>query len=413
MGLDEFKLCVDDQYFSGRLLSGHVRIVCGTNLTNINHIQVKIIGFAHVRWQETERRRNRRGVLQNYEQTYESHNDLVSNKSIIHTGEILEGQHDFPFEFELPMDLPCSFEGRYGQIRYYVEAKLDRSGIFKSHKRQRKYITVLSLVDLNKMPGSEQPITVFRDKEFANNCCCIDGGYVNLKLKLPRSCFAPGEYLPITVEIENHSDRTITSTLARLVMDERVYESAGKSANNSHIILARYGDKIKGGKSETISEAPLCSKSIEYGCCTSKSVWTQESTIPILPPSTIERYNFCHIIKCFYSVQFKIFVRGSDRPFISIDIPITIGSIPLRQVRSCLRKRPDSSHTEKGPQNLESSAPPNSRIDDINDLPPPSYSEAIMIDNLPSNITPRPNDTKDTHANWDFKPKYPIWNMEN
>ena len=152
MGLDEFKLCVDNKYFSGRTLSGFVQIVCGTDLTNINHIQVKVVGFANVKWNEREKRyHGPRYRKRSYYTTvtYENHNDLFCFKSIIHRGDISEGQHEIPFEFEIPMDLPCSFEGQYGHIRYYVEAKLDRSGIFTSHKRQRKYITVLSLVDLN------------------------------------------------------------------------------------------------------------------------------------------------------------------------------------------------------------------------------------------------------------------------
>ena len=41
-----------------------------------------------------------------------------SNKKIIHEGDLSSGEHYIPFTFDLPMDLPCSFEGQYGHVRY-------------------------------------------------------------------------------------------------------------------------------------------------------------------------------------------------------------------------------------------------------------------------------------------------------
>ena len=149
MGLDEFSLCLGETFFSGKSVSGFVKLRCGTDLTNINHIQVKVVGFAHVQWNERIKvvlPYGSRFKNQQYhrEKTiyYENQVDLLNRKQIIHSGDILEGEHAIPFKAELPADLPCSFEGQYGHIRYYVEAKLDRSGIFTSNKRQRQLKTV-------------------------------------------------------------------------------------------------------------------------------------------------------------------------------------------------------------------------------------------------------------------------------
>ena len=259
------------------------------------------------------------------------------------------------------------------------------------------------------IPGSEEPITVFREKEFANDCCLIDGGYVTLKLQLPRSCYTSGQCIPITAEIENHSDRTITSTLARLVFDERYNESKQKSINNTNIILTRYCGKIKGGNSDTWSELPLCSSSMKTTCFTTKTEWTQCSAIPPLPQSTVQHWNYCTTIQCFYYLQFQVLVRGFSRPFISIDIPLTIGTIPHHHVAN----DPKVVQSEFGGRKIELSAPLCSTTNKIDDFPPPSYSEATTMVGLTSNISPRPSDTKDTHANWDFKPKYLIWNTNS
>ena len=81
MGLDEFKLCVDDQCFSGQKISGYVRIICGTDLTYVNRIQVKVVGFANIRW--TEYKEYRRFAFQQNWTTHENHEDILSTKSIV------------------------------------------------------------------------------------------------------------------------------------------------------------------------------------------------------------------------------------------------------------------------------------------------------------------------------------------
>ena len=406
MGLDEFSLSANGAFFSGQTVSGLVKVCCNTELTNINHIQVKLIGFAHVGWKEKHWRKKK--STKRYDIVhYENHVDLSTIKTIIHEGNLPEGHNDIPFEFGLPMDLPCSFEGKHGHVRYYLEAKLDRSGIFTTHKRRRQYITVLSLVDLNKIPGSNQPVSISKEKEFANDCCCIDGGYVSVQINLPRACYTPGEMMPITADIGNHSDRTIKRTSALLIMDVEYRENHGHKISNSTVILARDQGTVKGGQTFSWNELPLCSQSSDNGCF-SKPKWTEISPTPPLPPSTMPGYNYCNIIHCTYRLEFCIFVRGRDRPFISISIPLTIGSMPLK---SSLLAPNEEEEEKAGKETTASHMPsaPSIQLHDSPDLPPPSYLEAMLMDATVPNIIPRTNDTKETHANWDFRPTYPVW----
>jgi hypothetical protein len=39
------------------------------------------------------------------------------------------GEHSFPFHYTLPAKLPASFHGRFGYIRYFCEAILERSAL--------------------------------------------------------------------------------------------------------------------------------------------------------------------------------------------------------------------------------------------------------------------------------------------
>ena len=68
--------------------------------------------------------------------------------------------HEFEFRFHLPTlsssavssaasvgELPTSFEGKFGSVRYFVKADLDQSWAF-THRTKRAF-TVISPIDIN------------------------------------------------------------------------------------------------------------------------------------------------------------------------------------------------------------------------------------------------------------------------
>lgn len=66
-----------------------------------------------------------------------------------------EGTHTYYFECKLPPELPSSFEGQYGQIRYLAKAYMDRPSTILSKKSSvvtKKAFTVLSGLNLNFIP---------------------------------------------------------------------------------------------------------------------------------------------------------------------------------------------------------------------------------------------------------------------
>jgi hypothetical protein len=60
------------------------------------------------------------------------------------------GEHSFPFSMMLANNLPSSFEGQYGYVRYTVKATLDRP--WKFDHEVKEAFTVLLLSDLNLDP---------------------------------------------------------------------------------------------------------------------------------------------------------------------------------------------------------------------------------------------------------------------
>ena len=60
------------------------------------------------------------------------------------------GSHRYPFTFSLPPNVPSSFEGEHGYVRYTAEATMERP--WKFNHVTRCAFTVISLVDLNLEP---------------------------------------------------------------------------------------------------------------------------------------------------------------------------------------------------------------------------------------------------------------------
>lgn len=57
------------------------------------------------------------------------------------------GNHSFPFSYTLPSKLPASFHGRFGYVRYFCEASLERHNL--PTIKRRTFFSVNTIVDLN------------------------------------------------------------------------------------------------------------------------------------------------------------------------------------------------------------------------------------------------------------------------
>lgn len=57
------------------------------------------------------------------------------------------GKHSFPFSYCLPSKLPASFHGRFGYVRYFCEASLERHN--SATIQRRAFFNVSTVMDLN------------------------------------------------------------------------------------------------------------------------------------------------------------------------------------------------------------------------------------------------------------------------
>lgn len=59
-------------------------------------------------------------------------------------------EYTYPFDWDLPAELPISFEAKFGYIRYKVVAGLDRP--LRPDKCYTEMFTMLKRADLNEIP---------------------------------------------------------------------------------------------------------------------------------------------------------------------------------------------------------------------------------------------------------------------
>jgi len=191
-------------------------------------IRITLSGIAYVKWRETElnrRRSDRELEIINYFDSQAIFKDITlqlwGNGD---TEEISAGKYEFPFKFQLPDDLPTSFEsgsikeliryrnvdtqGLCGYIRYFLKASVLRSSKFDHVVK--KAITVLEILDINQ-PHMKQPLSSSKEKTLG--CLCCASGPISLSVMTDRVAYCPGESIAISTEIENHSSRIMTTAV--------------------------------------------------------------------------------------------------------------------------------------------------------------------------------------------------------
>ena len=327
-------------YCGGQVIQGQIQISSRDYMSNIRKVQITLLGFGDVDWRENVRKSWRNydeeRVIYYYEtKVCRNHEEYVSN--IVHQGPLSAGNHNMLFSFVLPPNLPSSFEGQHGHVRYFIEAEIDldsnllhlsillRSGSFAFNKRRKQFITINSICDLNLIQGASQPQTKSNSKTFGSLFCT--SGPLSATFRIPRYGYAPGEFIPISVEVENLSKKLMNCTKARLYQDVK-FKAPNGTKTRTRILQELTRGPIEAGDSFSYEDEPL--------------------SIPPVPPSGLSG---CRIIDVPYRLEFLVYRSGISID-LKVSIPITIGTIPLRiyfqQLASASPNYPQS-NTMTGP----------------------------------------------------------------
>ncbi|XP_062620948.1 arrestin domain-containing protein 3-like [Saccostrea cucullata] len=350
-------------FWAGQTVSGRAVVDLESEM-KMREIRLTFEGKANVRWSESRGSgKNRHTVTYRASECYFNTELAVFGKGLSGGDEytLPPGQHAFPFSFVLPPNLPSSFEGNHGYVRYIVKGTIDRPWRFDDHTVLA--FSVLSPLDLNQLPLASQGAEATDSK---NLCClCCKSGPIVGTIKVHRLGYVPGESVYFEASAQNMTGRECGMS-ANLEM-VTVFHARSKSRSSVQTINSIQHQNLNPGDT---------------------NVWSGDRIIlPPLPPSYLTH---CNIIDIRYYL--KLIIDPSGPAFdLVVPIEIIIGTVPLH------------SAVQQYHQTLSSvrpSAPPEIA------MPAPSYNESILG---PTNITEE-GDGEHTQGQLNFTPTYTYYN---
>ncbi|XP_078053470.1 arrestin domain-containing protein 17 [Augochlora pura] len=283
-------------YYSGQRVSGHVRLNVSEPVIVLG-IRLKYKGEAQVYF--TDRSAGIRRKFSAFENYLHVEIYLAGDgkeKSTI-TGGV------YPFSLTLPENLPCSFEGRYGRVRYSIRALLDVTTIYRFSTNIIPF-TVAPILDLNRDPLAVLPIHVQQSKVYLGQTEPI-----SISMSLPVHGYVPGQTIPIMVVLTNPT--TIVIKKIRIVFKKAVtYHSTEKFRKHKEIVVE--------------VEQPVNKESQSYDIT---------FDVPAVPPTGMIH---CSIIDVLYALKVEACVDVSEwyyRMFqknLKLRTNIVVGTVPLQ-----------------------------------------------------------------------------------
>lgn len=128
---------------------------------------------------------------------------------------VTRGRYEFPFCMKVPFGLPGKQGTRVGSdwfvIEYFLEARLNRLGMFAWDVHNHQEILLLDPPSPIKIPSFVPPVT-----KPINFCCCIEKGTVTVLANCDDTNINSGEQFNVDYSIHNESEATIKALEIRI-----------------------------------------------------------------------------------------------------------------------------------------------------------------------------------------------------
>ncbi|XP_030565782.1 arrestin domain-containing protein 17 [Drosophila novamexicana] len=314
MGLKGCEVQLDNPwntYYAGQTVNGQVKITFDSP-KKVRGIIIRFLGEANTEWTEERNVTTSEGKTENETTHLKGHEEyfkiqyyLLGGKNSSET-ELPPGTHTYPFTCALPPNLPSSFEGEFGHVRYTIKVTLDRP--WKFDQDMKMAFTVIAPVDLNLNPRVKETFKLELEKSFC--CFCCRSGPLSVITSIPQTGYVSGQILPITCEVDNTSNVNLTAVKFELRKLVTFHTNQPRSEKReSKVIIAQLSvGPVNAGESHT---------------------FTQQMEIPALPPTNLLN---CGIIALDYDLHVECDVSGPHRNLTG-KVPITLGTIPLAALK--------------------------------------------------------------------------------
>ncbi|XP_062124372.1 arrestin domain-containing protein 3-like [Drosophila sulfurigaster albostrigata] len=287
-------------YYSGETINGRISLTT-TSAKSVNVVYILFEGQGKVHWEK--RRSSGKNSYTEHFRSFESY--FNSRTNVFGEGELPPGTHTYTFCIPLPLECPTSCVERYGKISYEVSLVVDRPWRFNNVFKRP--ITVLQTYNLNMYADLLLPL---KNEDVKYLCCwpCSAGPIIST-LTIPFGGYAPGQKINYTLCIDNQSNGNDLEGIKITLLQKYIFRATSPRQ--------KFKEHINALATESQDQRVLR---------LSKREINASLLIPPVPPSS--RSN--GIINIYYSILMAI-RTGACHKASEIEIPITIGTIPLAQ----------------------------------------------------------------------------------
>ncbi|XP_068109320.1 thioredoxin-interacting protein [Hyperolius riggenbachi] len=289
-----FEVCFTDPekvYCGGEKVTGKV-LVEVAEVTRVTAVKLLACGVAKVIWSTGTHNCKQEMEYLRYEDTLQMEEQPTDSDGsvILRPG----NSYEYKFGFELPNGpLGSTFKGKYGSVKYWVKAFLERPS-YPAQEVQKKF-QVVDLVDVNT-PDLSSPVSGKRHKKMT--CLFIPDGHITMSASINRKGFCEGDEICISADFENTCSRIVVPKAA--IYAKHTYLANGQTKVYTQKLCSVRGNHIISGMTDS---------------------WRGKSIrVPKIKPSILG----CHIMRVEYSLQVYVSVPGAKK--VILDLPLVIGS---------------------------------------------------------------------------------------
>ncbi|XP_051924645.1 arrestin domain-containing protein 3-like [Hippocampus zosterae] len=318
-------------FSSGDYITGRVAFEV-TKDCKIDSLWVKMKGKAKVRW------------FEHYGKTvvvYKNKEKYFSIKTFIFqdgygNNLVTRGSHTYPFTFQIPqLNLPSSFKGSHGKIKYTLEANLRRS--MRTDCKAKTHFRVINKRHSDMFLTSPQQGITEKKMNF------FSSGTVQMEVNIEKTGFFQGEGIKVVAYILNRSSRGIRPKYC--LYKKYSYFASSKRRVETKNIIKEVGESIPPSAGHSVTR------------------------IISIPPTTCPSILNCNIIKAEYRLKVYLDVKYALDP--EIKFPIVVLPSLQGSVEQQLPTKPGFEHNSNMGGNMNFMQEPNSP-------PPPLYEDCMM-----------------------------------
>ena len=171
-----------------------------------NCIKVDFLGSGHVQWRV-------------YKETHVGNEKYVESSLLLWSpeqssfGSIGPGSYSFQFQFVIPSHVPSSFDWQspnfFVTARAYISYMIEARAITGAMRFDHRASVPIIIEPLISIGNRGTPVQHVKRKQVG--CLFCAAGDVEFVAKLPRTgyCVTNGDVIPLSVDVQNNSTRTI------------------------------------------------------------------------------------------------------------------------------------------------------------------------------------------------------------